>query len=138
LKYIAFLILFTSLNAFGGVFAGYSEGFHLMTEDLNNKHPYIGIDTDHYGYTIYKNSYNVASHVLYYKAETSKEDGPLAAGFKVGFTTGYNKYLEKGPFLGNHLMLAFSQYLMLKYDKFNVNLVTITGESISSGIEYRF
>ena len=134
---LTLLLSLISIKSHTKTFLGINQGTHINSNGLNNTHPYIGIEGETFGYLNYINSYNRLGTVIYIKTESSDLESPLQFSGKIALINGYTKEEGEGLFLTNNLMLAFIPGIKKRFDSFDVN-VSLVGESISIGIEYKF
>lgn len=130
----------------GNFNVGISQGHHLLSESLNDTHPYVGYEEGSLGVVIYQNSFDKTGVALYNKF--SKDlSGNLSLNLKVGLTTGYSEVMaHKGteydlsgmPFVTDGLMALVVPSVDYKMNSDTSAGLSLLGESVNIGITFTF
>lgn len=133
----SFLILFSILLSFSikaETTVGYLTGFHIITKDLNNQHPFVELSDK---VLIYKNSFDKLSVAGYYTI------GSENFKLRMGFTTGYKQkmkykgFIYETPALVDNFMLFLAPSFEVKSGNFKY-IAAILGNSFNFGIGFSF
>jgi len=145
MKNLLFVLLFTiSGYTQAEAYIGFAQGIHLNGEEINDSHPYVGLQYKNVGLLSYVNSFGIVGFAPYY--EFSSDRLPLIFSLKLGLTTGYNPKMRYGDhtysldrrfFFSDKIMLFAVPGVSMHYKKLSIDL-TLLGDSANMGITLRY